>query len=78
MIVLYDEIWEDLIIAVLKQAKSDYIAALKRKNYAEMNELEDFFLSDYGQAMSRNQGERIIELCKRIVEEQKRKRRKKK
>ena len=78
MIVRYDEIWEDLIIAVLKQAKSDYIAALKRKNYAEMNELEDFFLSDYGQAMSRNQGERIIELCKRIVEEQKRKRRKKK
>lgn len=67
----------DIIIAVLKQAKSDYIAALKKKNYHEIQELETFFLSDYGQALSRGQGERIIELCKRIVEEERRRRKKK-
>lgn len=59
----------EIIIAVLVQAKSDYIRALKKRDYAAINELETFFLSDYGQAMSRGQGERIIQLCKKMAEE---------
>ncbi len=68
--------YDAIIIAVLKQAKSDYIAALKKNNPHQINELEEFFLSDYGQAMSRNQGEKMIYLCKRIVKEQKSRRKK--
>lgn len=61
----------EIIIAVLKQAKRDYIDALRKKDFYKINELETFFLSDYGQAMSRNQGEKIIDLCKRIARKNK-------
>lgn len=66
-----------LIIAILKQAKIDYITALRKNNPAKKAELERFFLSDYGQAMSRNQGEKIIYLCKRIVKEKRKKEKRK-
>lgn len=61
------EVYE-LIIAILKQAKKDYIKALYKNDNAAINELETFFLSDYGQAMSKNNGEKIIALCKKIAE----------
>ena len=57
----------DLIIAVLKQAKRDYLEALWKNNFHKINELETFFLSDYGQAMSLNNGEKIIQLCREKV-----------
>lgn len=56
--------WRKLIIPILKQATRDYIAALLKNNFHKIAELEDFFLSDYGQAMSLNNGEEIIEICK--------------
>ena len=62
-----------VILAVLKQAVRDYITALKKTDFAKINELETFFLSDYGQAMSRNNGEEIIKRCKDIAEKKKRK-----
>ena len=54
----------DVIIAVLKQAVRDYKEALMKNNFHQIAELEAFFLSDYGQAMSYNNGERIIQMCK--------------
>lgn len=57
----------NLIIAVLRQAARDYIVALKRKNFHKINELEQFFLSDYGQAMSMNNGVKIIKRCRKIA-----------
>lgn len=54
----------NLIIAVLKQAMRDYMVALLKKDFAKIAKLEKFFLSEYGQAMSYNNGERIIRWCK--------------
>lgn len=66
-----------LIIGILKQAKNDYITALKKNDFYKKNELEEFFLSDYGEALSRGHGEIIIHRCQRIVRNQKKKERKK-
>ena len=69
--------WEGLVISILKQAKFDYIQALRERNHYQINELEKFFLSEYGEAMSRNQGDKIIALCKKIVDEERKKKRRK-
>ena len=65
----------NLIIAVLKQAKRDYISSILRMDYYHMNEIEEFLLSDYGETMSLHNGERIINLCWRKAKEIKKKRR---
>lgn len=57
----------NLIIAVLRQAARDYIVAIRKRNLHKINELEQFFLSDYGQAMSMNNGEKIILRCRKIA-----------
>lgn len=57
----------DLMIAILVQAKQDYIEALLKNDLYRIQECETFFLSEYGQAMSLYNGERIIELCKEIA-----------
>lgn len=54
----------DVIIAVLRQAVRDYKVALMKNEFHKIAELEAFFLSDYGQAMSYNNGEKIIKICK--------------
>lgn len=66
-----------LIIGILRQAKSDYIRALKKKDFHKIKELEQFFLSDYGQAMSRDNGEEIIRRCQKLANEKRKKERKK-
>lgn len=63
----------DVMIAVLKQAARDYIVALLKKDFHAINELETFFLSDYGQAMSYNNGEEIIARCKVIARKKRKK-----
>lgn len=67
----------DVIIAVLKQAVRDYIEALLKNDFYHIQELETFFLSDYGQAMSRNNGEELIDRAKRIAEKKKKEQRRK-
>lgn len=57
-----------LIVSIFTQAKADYITALRTNNKKQIEELETFFLSDYGQAMSLQNGEKIIELCKKIAQ----------
>ena len=56
-----------LIVAVIKQAKFDYIKALRKNDKYQIHKLEEFFLSDYGQTMALNQGERIIQYCRKIA-----------
>lgn len=58
--------------AILKQAADDYIEALEKGSKRRCQNLERFFLSDYGQTLSKNLGEAIIRNCKRIAAENKR------
>lgn len=46
--------------AILQQAVYDYAAALKQGNGDSVLSLERWFLSDWGQALSNNNGEKII------------------
>ena len=62
-----------LRVNILRQAKSDYMIALKKRDYYHVNECEEFFLSPWGQSLSLNCGERIISLCRELVEHGKKK-----
>lgn len=50
-----------LFSAIVIQAVKDYKSAVRKRNFYTINECEEFFLSDYGQALSYNNGEKIIE-----------------
>jgi hypothetical protein len=58
---------EPLCAAILRRAAKDYIISLKRKDLYAIASLERFFMSDWGQLMSRNQGQHIINLCRELV-----------
>ena len=68
---------EGLEIAILVVAADDYREALRRqredrdsmKANKEVRKLERFFLSRWGQLLSDNHGEAIIERCRREVSE---------
>ncbi len=60
--------FEPLRIAIVKRAVIDYKAALKRNNTYRIAMLEIFFLSDYGQLLSYNQGQYIIDQCRKGAE----------
>lgn len=53
--------------AIVKRAVMDYKLALRKRDFYAIAELEKFFLSDYGQLLSRDHGELIIEKCKKTV-----------
>lgn len=63
--------YELIRAAILKQAVKDYKSALKWGRHREIATLERFFRSDWGQLLSYNHGEYIIENCKRIINNQK-------
>lgn len=67
--------WELLQGAILNRAIRDYRIALRRKDPARIAELEGFFRSDYGQLLSGDHGEYILEKVKEMVEEERRRRR---
>ena len=56
-----DDPYKELIAAIIEKAKEDYNTAKKRGNYREMFLLKMWFLSDWGQTISGNNGEIIIE-----------------
>ncbi len=66
---------EGLEVAILKVAAEDYKEALIRqatemeslKNQREVRKLEKFFLGPWGQLLSNNLGELIIERCRQEV-----------
>lgn len=59
--------YEPIRAAILRQAIRDYINALRERDYYNMAQLERFFLSDWGQLLSYDHGEYIIENCKKIA-----------
>lgn len=60
-----DEGFENLRMAILRQAATDYIKALKKDNKREAHKIERFFKSDWGEYLSGGHGEFIIDECKR-------------
>lgn len=52
--------WIRLAAAILKQASQDYMAALISNDAGNIRKYEDFFLSEYGQTLSFQQGDYII------------------
>lgn len=69
-----------LAAAIIHKAVQDYNRAAKSNNknkYIVMKQLEEFFLSDWGQTLSLGQGVEIVRLCrigaKEIIREKQRK-----
>ena len=61
--------YELLAIAIIQQAVNDYRLALKGNNAANINKLERFFLSEWGQLLSHDTGAEIIRLTKKQAAE---------
>lgn len=57
---------KNLRAAILQQAVKDYLTALKSKNEKKSKELEKWFLSPYGQLLSGDQGQEIINRTRKI------------
>lgn len=66
----HEDAYELLIQAIIKQAMADYKEAVRKVNYKQMAELEQFFRSSYGETLSHNHGEQIIEYCRNKVMEE--------
>lgn len=58
---------ENVRAAILRQAVSDYKAALRKRNGGAINALERFFMSEWGQMLSGGRGSYIIERCRKCV-----------
>lgn len=58
------EIWRRVILA---DAVKEYKRALMRDNNYIARKVEKFFLSDWGQLLSYNHGQYIIEHCRKII-----------
>jgi hypothetical protein len=54
-----------LIVAIIKRAMSDYKAVLKTGHPHQRKELERFFLGEWGQMLTNDRGEFLIEHCKK-------------
>lgn len=64
----YEEFFFDNLRGqILRQAADDYVNALKENDEKEIRNLEKWFRSSYGQAISSNQGEEIINRCRNIA-----------
>ena len=63
---MIEEAYINLQAAIIEQAAVDYLAALRKDSRGEARALERFFRSEWGQALSRDNGEEII---KRVREE---------
>lgn len=50
----------NFLLAVVKQAVRDYKLALKKRDFYKIQECEEFFLSEYGQALTFNHGQEIV------------------
>lgn len=78
----------ELVIAIINQATKDYKSALRRekkkqkekqkkKNQKALRDCESFFLSEWGQLLTHENGELIIQRCKKEVAEEKSRKKKK-
>lgn len=62
-----------LMAAIIEQAVTDYKQALKECDGRTIRECERFFLSEWGQALTWDNGENIMQRCRREVAEEKKK-----
>lgn len=62
-----DNPYLELAAGILRQAKRDYIIAIIANDIKQMQKLERFFLSDWGQFLSFKQGEYIIKRSMEIA-----------
>ena len=62
-----DDNYKLLIAAIIEQAVNDYRAALRSGRPERTQPLERFFLSEWGQLLTRGYGEDIIERVKREI-----------
>lgn len=60
-------VYERVAAAILRQAMRDYKIALLRNSPSHITKLERFFLGEWGQFLSSNHGEYIIEQCRKSV-----------
>jgi hypothetical protein len=54
-----------LRVAILQRAMHDYIRALKHKDGLNISKLERFFKSEWGELLSNNRGNLLIEECRK-------------
>lgn len=59
--------YERVAAAILRQAVRDYKVALLKNYPSSIAKLERFFLGEWGQFLSSNHGEYIIEQCRKSV-----------
>lgn len=59
--------YENIRCAILRQAVKDYKKALRCGNRAEIKKLEKFFLGDWGEFLSINNGAQIIEKVRKDI-----------
>ena len=57
--------YDALKVAIIRRAVSDYNISLRKNDLFHQKKLEKFFLSEWGQMLSDNYGEYIIEQCKK-------------
>lgn len=62
-----DNGYERLRVAIIHQAIYDYKKALRKRNDGSIKALEHWFKSDWGEALSGNNGAYIIEKCRQCV-----------
>ena len=62
-----DEGYKNVCAGIIEQAVHDYCDALKRGDNGQIVALEKWFRSDWGQALSRNNGNNIIERVRKEV-----------
>ena len=61
--------YDDLRLAILESAITDYKAALQKKNKSGAVAFERWFKSEYGEAVSNGNGAYIIEQCQKEFEQ---------
>ena len=59
--------YEEIRAAIIRRAVLDYQYALRYRNYAQIANLERFFLSEWGEFLSYGHGKYIIEHTRKIV-----------
>ena len=61
--------YENVRVAIIEQAITDYKRALKKRQRGSIISLERFFLSSWGEMISGGNGEYIIEQVKKQIRE---------
>lgn len=53
--------------AILRRAVADYISAIRKRDYYQIAKLERFFLGAWGELLSGDHGQYIIDHCRKLA-----------